>query len=87
MNTTTPFWEPDWKRIQAPLLALRRQLASFPSPPLRIMKVSQLDAELLDDELFETMKEQLWSAFSLFKVLSLRYSVQRERSAPQIAHI
>jgi len=51
------------------------------------MKVSQLDAELLDDELFETMKEQLWSAFSLFKVLSLRYSVQRERSAPQIAHI
>ncbi|KAF9360715.1 peroxisome assembly protein (Peroxin-2) [Mortierella sp. NVP85] len=31
------------------------------------MKVSQLDAELLDDELFETMKEQLWSAFSLFK--------------------
>ncbi|KAG0233323.1 peroxisome assembly protein (Peroxin-2) [Actinomortierella wolfii] len=33
-----PFWEPDWKRIQAPLSALRRQLASFPSPPLRIMK-------------------------------------------------
>ncbi|KAG0325097.1 peroxisome assembly protein (Peroxin-2) [Dissophora globulifera] len=31
------------------------------------MKVSQLDAELLDDELFETMKDQLWSAFSLLK--------------------
>ncbi|KAG0222409.1 Pex12 amino terminal region-domain-containing protein [Mortierella sp. GBAus27b] len=66
-SNNTPFWEPDWKRIQAPLSALRRQLASFPSPPLRIMKVSQLDAELLDDELVETMKEQLWSAFSLFK--------------------
>ncbi|ORZ15984.1 Pex12 amino terminal region-domain-containing protein [Lobosporangium transversale] len=64
---TIPFWEPDWKRVQAPLVALRRQLASFPSPPLRIMKVSQLDADLLDDELLETMKEQLWSAFSLFK--------------------
>ncbi|KAF8929973.1 Vacuolar protein sorting-associated protein 41 [Haplosporangium bisporale] len=63
----TPFWEPDWKSVQAPLSALRRQLASFPSPPLRIMKVSQLDAELLDDELLETMKEQLWSAFALFK--------------------
>ncbi|KAF9169444.1 peroxisome assembly protein (Peroxin-2) [Mortierella sp. AD011] len=67
MNNSTPFWEPDWKRVQAPLAALRRQLASFPSPPLRIMKVSQLDADLLDDELLETMKEQLWSAFSLFK--------------------
>ncbi|GJJ73367.1 peroxin-2 [Entomortierella parvispora] len=67
MTNTSPFWEPDWKRVQAPLSALRRQLASFPSPPLRIMKVSQLDAELLDDELLETMKEQLWSAFSLFK--------------------
>ncbi|KAG0325423.1 peroxisome assembly protein (Peroxin-2) [Podila humilis] len=31
------------------------------------MKVSQLDAELLDDELSETMKDQLWSAFALFK--------------------
>ena len=68
MNGAAPFWDPDWKRVQAPLSALRRQLASFPSPPLRIMKVSQLDAELLDDELLETMKEQLWSAFSLFKV-------------------
>ncbi|KAF9428094.1 peroxisome assembly protein (Peroxin-2) [Podila epigama] len=66
-HSHTPFWEPDWKRVQAPLSALRRQLASFPSPPLRIMKVSQLDAELLDDELLETMKEQLWSAFALFK--------------------
>ncbi|KAG0380498.1 peroxisome assembly protein (Peroxin-2) [Mortierella sp. AD032] len=56
MNNTSPFWEPDWKRVQAPLAALRRQLASFPSPPLRIMK-----------ELLETMKEQLWSAFALFK--------------------
>lgn len=68
MNNTSPFWEPDWKRVQAPLSALRRQLASFPSPPLRIMKVSQLDADLLDEELLETMKEQLWSAFALFKV-------------------
>ncbi|KAF9586225.1 peroxisome assembly protein (Peroxin-2) [Lunasporangiospora selenospora] len=67
MNTPTPFWESDWNKVQAPLTALRRQLASFPSPPLRIMKVSQLDADLLDDELLETMKEQLWSAFSLFK--------------------
>ncbi|KAG0255569.1 peroxisome assembly protein (Peroxin-2) [Mortierella polycephala] len=67
MSNATPFWEPDWKRVQAPLSALRRQLASFPSPPLRIMKVSQLDADLLDDELLETMKEQLWSAFALFK--------------------
>ncbi|KAK3847406.1 MAG: Pex12 amino terminal region-domain-containing protein [Linnemannia gamsii] len=67
MNNTSPFWEPDWKRVQAPLAALRRQLASFPSPPLRIMKVSQLDADLLDEELLETMKEQLWSAFALFK--------------------
>lgn len=73
MNNTTPFWEPDWKRVQAPLSALRRQLASFPSPPLRIMKVSQLDADLLDEELLETMKEQLWSAFALFKVSTFSF--------------
>ncbi|KAG0202292.1 peroxisome assembly protein (Peroxin-2) [Mortierella sp. GBA30] len=79
MNNATPFWEPDWKRVQAPLSALRRQLASFPSPPLRIMKVSQLDAELLDDELLETMKEQLWSAFALFKPSF------KERFKPELA--
>ncbi|KAF9164302.1 peroxisome assembly protein (Peroxin-2) [Actinomortierella ambigua] len=76
-----PFWEPDWKRIQAPLAALRRQLASFPSPPLRIMKVSQLDAELLDDELLETMKDQLWSAFALFKASS---PTIKERVKPEL---
>ncbi|CAG8795901.1 15187_t:CDS:2 [Cetraspora pellucida] len=39
----------------------------FPPPPLRIMRSSQLDSSLLDLQLFEILKGQLWKTFSLFK--------------------
>ncbi len=65
---TNAFWKKDWSNVQSSLSSLRRSLASFPSSPLRIMRVSQLDADLLDFELFDMLKEQLWLSFSLFKV-------------------
>ncbi|CAG8477702.1 16849_t:CDS:2 [Funneliformis mosseae] len=63
---TSAFWKNDWSNVQKSLSSLRSSLASFPSSPLRIMRVSQLDADLLDFELFDMLKEQLWLSFSLF---------------------
>ncbi|CAG8490425.1 13701_t:CDS:2 [Acaulospora morrowiae] len=61
----TKFWLNDWEVGKKTLTSLRRFLPSFPT--LRIMRVSQLDADLLDFELFEILKEQLWQMFSLFR--------------------
>lgn len=49
-------------------------MAGLQSSPLRVMRVSQLDSDLLDVELFGMLKEQLWSAFSMFNV-NTRYLV------------
>ena len=67
-----PPWRREWKDIQPTLLKMRRSMAALKSSPLRVMRVSQLDSDLLDVELFGMLKEQLWSAFSLFNV-SIRY--------------
>ncbi|CAM0137000.1 peroxisome assembly protein (Peroxin-2) [Umbelopsis sp. WA50703] len=61
-----PPWRREWKDIQPTLLKMRRSMAGLQSSPLRVMRVSQLDSDLLDVELFGMLKEQLWSAFSLF---------------------
>ncbi|CAH1763152.1 2840_t:CDS:2 [Entrophospora sp. SA101] len=64
-NNENAFWREDWESAESTLS--KNPLSTFPSFPLRIMRVSQLDAELLDSELFDTLKEQLWQIFSLFK--------------------
>ncbi|RIA95785.1 Pex12 amino terminal region-domain-containing protein [Glomus cerebriforme] len=66
LNSTNAiaFWKKDWTNVQSSLSSLRRSLATFPSSPLRIMRVSQLDAALLDSELIEIFKEHLWLLFS-----------------------
>lgn len=46
----------------------RRALAAYRPLSLKVLRVSQLDAELLDAELTNMMKEQFLSIFSLFKV-------------------
>ncbi|CAG8548082.1 7519_t:CDS:2 [Ambispora gerdemannii] len=60
------FWSNEWLKAQTKLSEIRQSLGTFPSPPLRIMRVSQLDADLLDNELFGMLKEQLLTAFGLF---------------------
>ncbi|KAJ3005828.1 peroxisome assembly protein (Peroxin-2) [Thoreauomyces humboldtii] len=47
--------------------AARRTLAAYRPLPLNVLRVSQLDAELLDVELTSIVKEQLMSVFALFK--------------------
>lgn len=70
-SSNAAFWKNDWLNVQSSLSSLRNSLASFPSSPLRIMRVSQLDADLLDSELFGTFKEQLWLLFSVNILLLL----------------
>ncbi|KAG5460073.1 MAG: hypothetical protein BJ554DRAFT_7924 [Olpidium bornovanus] len=42
----------------------------LPAFPLRIARVRQLDADLLDDELFGLLKDELGDGLKLFKVCS-----------------
>lgn len=41
-------------------------MASLRTSSLKVMRVSQLDSDILDVELVDILKEQLWSALSLF---------------------
>ncbi|KAI8099323.1 Pex12 amino terminal region-domain-containing protein [Halteromyces radiatus] len=63
----TPEWNDNWKQIQPTLLKIRRSMASLRTSSLKVMRVSQLDSDILDLELFDILKEQLWNALSLFK--------------------
>ncbi|KAL0090999.1 Pex12 amino terminal region-domain-containing protein [Phycomyces blakesleeanus] len=59
-------WQLDWKNIQPALSSVRRSMASLQTSSLKVMRVSQLDSDILDSELFTILKEQLWNALSLF---------------------
>lgn len=61
-------WRTNWENIQPILNKIRQSVASLKSSSLKVMRVGQLDSEILDNELVDILKEQLWSAFSLFKV-------------------
>jgi peroxin-2 len=67
-QTTTTEWKNNWKEIQPTLCKVRRSMASLRTSSLKVMRVSQLDSDILDIELVDILKEQLWSALSLFKV-------------------
>ncbi|KAI8377900.1 Pex12 amino terminal region-domain-containing protein [Radiomyces spectabilis] len=62
-----PEWKNDWKQIQPALRKIRRSMASLPTSSLKVMRVSQLDSDILDFELFDILKQQLWNALELFK--------------------
>ncbi|CAO3649572.1 unnamed protein product [Cunninghamella blakesleeana] len=62
-----PEWSSNWDQIQPTLRKIRRSMASLRTSSLKVMRVSQLDSDILDLELFDILKEQLWSALSLFK--------------------
>ncbi|KAI8911931.1 Pex12 amino terminal region-domain-containing protein [Powellomyces hirtus] len=49
------------------LSVAQRALTAYPRPSLNVLRVSQLDAELLDTELTTLLKEQLISVFAFFK--------------------
>ncbi|KAI9248640.1 Pex12 amino terminal region-domain-containing protein [Sporodiniella umbellata] len=66
-QTVPTEWKTNWEIIQPALSKVRHSLASLKVSSLKVMRVSQLDSEILDNELIDVLKEQLWSALSLFK--------------------
>ncbi|MCO5554340.1 hypothetical protein L7F22_007869 [Adiantum nelumboides] len=63
-----PFWQAASNAAQPALSSIRRRLPHFSSPPLRIQRVSQLDAELLDTELTTMLLEPLKAALRNIRV-------------------
>lgn len=72
-----PFWQAADERAQPAQRSLRRRLAHFPSPPLRVQRVSQLDAELLDAELVSMLLEPVKAALRNIR-LTLPTSLEPE---------
>lgn len=72
VNTSIqPDYESYWQsanRAAEPIQStIRRRLPHFPSPPLRIQRVSQLDAEILDTELTSMLMEPVKAALRNIK--------------------
>lgn len=58
------FWSQASSSSQPRISQIRRRLPHFPSAPLRIQRVSQLDAELLDAELTTMLLEPVKSSMA-----------------------
>lgn len=56
-----PSWAPAWEAAQSELAALAATAAGAPVP-LRVLRVSQLDADRLDQELVELLREEVAKA-------------------------
>lgn len=56
------FWQAANDDAESAQNSIRRRLPHFPSPPLRVQRVSQLDAELLDSELVSMLLEPVKAA-------------------------
>ncbi|KAI8350879.1 Pex12 amino terminal region-domain-containing protein [Choanephora cucurbitarum] len=66
-QTPATEWTSSWNEIQPKLNQIRRSLATLKTSSLKVMRVSQLDSDLLDLELLDILKEQLWKSLSLLK--------------------
>jgi peroxin-2 len=51
-----------WDNAQPKLIEIRKAFQSHPSPKPRVIRVGQLDSELLDQELVHLLKEPLSKA-------------------------
>ncbi|EIW82319.1 hypothetical protein CONPUDRAFT_123111 [Coniophora puteana RWD-64-598 SS2] len=65
MSSTNSTWQTAWDSAQSSLNSIRDLLHSEPSPEPRIIRVGQLDAELLDAELVNLLQEPLNKALAL----------------------
>ncbi|CAG7848896.1 SubName: Full=Related to peroxisome assembly protein car1 {ECO:0000313/EMBL:CCA70233.1} [Serendipita indica DSM 11827] len=61
------FWQQTWDNAQLQLRSLQASLGALPVLPSHTQRVGQVDAELLDHELLQILKEPLLKAFSLIK--------------------
>jgi hypothetical protein len=68
-NTSmTESWEEIWEKSQLSLEAIRTSVSALASPTPRVLRVSQLDAESLDTELAQLLREPVANAFSVVNV-------------------
>lgn len=63
-------WQNAWNSAQQDISRIRADIASAPPPDPRITRVGKVDAELLDTELVQLLKEPLTKAFNLVNVRS-----------------
>ncbi len=61
-------WQNAWNTAQQDISRIRADIASAPPPDPRITRVGKVDAELLDTELVQLLKEPLTRALSLVNV-------------------
>lgn len=65
------FWLSPSASSSSQLASIRKRLPGFPSPVLRVSRVGQLDASLLDNELESILAGPIWKALELLRVRSL----------------
>jgi len=65
------FWSSAATSASPAISTIKHRLPHFQSPPLRIQRVNQLDAELLDSELINMLLSPLKSALANIKVGSV----------------
>jgi peroxin-2 len=68
MSSIPSVLEDAWSKVQPSLTGIRDALASQESPHLRIIRVGQLDSELLDQELVHLLQEPVIKALSFISV-------------------
>ncbi|KAI0921254.1 hypothetical protein AcV5_001094 [Taiwanofungus camphoratus] len=78
-STIPQSWQQAWENAQPRLSQIRDSLLSTQSPSPRITRVGQLDAELLDQELGQILKEPLTRALALVN------SAWKSRFEPELA--
>lgn len=64
----TESWEEIWEKSQSSLEAIRNSVSTLTSPTPRVLRVGQLDAELLDTELVQLLREPIANALSVVNV-------------------
>jgi peroxin-2 len=68
MTTPSSSWQQAWDSAQPRLQTIRQSLPTLPYAAPRVLRVGQLDAELLDQELLQILTEPLGKAIGLIQV-------------------
>lgn len=77
MSPYPPTWQQAWEAAQPRIETIRNSLPRFPYVSLQNLRVGQLDAELLDQELLQILSEPISKALGLIQVhlLLFRYPI------------
>lgn len=71
MSSSSPSsWLQVWEEARPQLISIQDQLSTSRTPAERIIRVGQLDAELLDQELVQLLQEPVGKALNLMNVCS-----------------